>query len=172
MLFRLISVTTTVFPWNSKRNWSINSTCTTTTIVLRQCMDCERLFYQTSKPSTSARSCVIDSSWYVYHFQSDPSRNLIISGGLAALWWITPRQGSIAGGTRVYLHGSGFSTDQYTTADLVFFGGIQCDVDWFTVRSWRIECITRPHPTAKRGDTILQPTTIVSGSVVYSSSST
>eukprot|EP00117_Sycon_ciliatum_P037364 scpid335/ scgid27970/ Fibrocystin-L; Polycystic kidney and hepatic disease 1-like protein 1 len=87
----------------------------------------------------------------------------------ATLWWITPRRGSLAGGTRVYLHGAGFSLDQYSLPDVVFFGNIQCDVDWFTVKAHRLECITRPHPTAKRGDILERvPTTIISGRVTFS----
>ena len=64
---------------------------------------------------------------------------------------LDPLEGSIAGGTRVYVHGSGFSTDSYTGSNLVFFGDIPCDVVWYTVTARRLECITRPYPGAVEG---------------------
>lgn len=44
------------------------------------------------------------------------------------LHWISPRQGSIAGGTTVLVVGSGFATDQYTGQNFVFFGDVPCIV--------------------------------------------
>ena len=44
--------------------------------------------------------------------------------------WTWPRYGSIAGGTTVTIYGSGFTTDAYNHANLVFFGTIPCDVNW------------------------------------------
>ena len=31
------------------------------------------------------------------------------------------------------IRGSGFSPDAYTHANLVFFGTVQCDVDWYAL---------------------------------------
>ncbi len=48
----------------------------------------------------------------------------------AAIHWVSPRRGSIAGGTKVTIYGSGFSTDAYDSANLVFFGNVPCEVNW------------------------------------------
>lgn len=70
---------------------------------------------------------------------------------LTDLYWISPRRGTIAGGTRIAIGGSGFSTDAYTGANLVYLGGIPCDVDWYTATRNRLECITRPYPGSYQG---------------------
>ena len=44
--------------------------------------------------------------------------------------WIWPRYGSIAGGTTVNIYGSGFATDSYTSANIVYFDDIPCIVEW------------------------------------------
>ncbi len=46
----------------------------------------------------------------------------------ADLSWITPREGSIAGGTTVQVYGSGFTTDQYTGQNVLYLGDIPCIV--------------------------------------------
>ena len=69
----------------------------------------------------------------------------------AELHWLSPRHGSVAGGTRVYVGGAEFKTDSYNGANLVFIGDIPCDVVWYTVTRWRLECITRPYPGAVEG---------------------
>ena len=43
--------------------------------------------------------------------------------------WFWPRVGSIAGGTRVDVRGSGFATDSYAGGNLVFLGDIPCEVE-------------------------------------------
>ena len=43
---------------------------------------------------------------------------------------ISPRYGSLEGGTKVLVRGEGFSTDSYSGANLVFIGNYPCIVDW------------------------------------------
>ena len=43
---------------------------------------------------------------------------------------ISPRVGSLEGGTKVLVRGEGFSTDSYSGANLVFIGEHPCIVNW------------------------------------------
>ena len=43
---------------------------------------------------------------------------------------ISPRIGSLEGGTKVIVVGEGFSTDSYSGANLVFLGEHPCVVNW------------------------------------------
>lgn len=83
-----------------------------------------------------------------------------------AVHWISPRGGSVAGGTRVYVGGSEFQTDSYTGANLVFIGDIPCDVVAYTVTRFRLECITRPYPGAVEGQSSpWLPIRVISGGI-------
>ena len=46
------------------------------------------------------------------------------------IYWIWPRRGSVVGGTKVTVSGTGFSTDAYSGSNLIFFGNIPCEVNW------------------------------------------
>ena len=47
------------------------------------------------------------------------------------LWWISPREGSIAGGTTVTVRGADFATDQFTGQNLVFLDDVPCIVEGY-----------------------------------------
>ena len=47
---------------------------------------------------------------------------------IASIYWTTPRYGSLAGGTKVEVHGTGFSTDSYTTYNVILLGQTPCIV--------------------------------------------
>ena len=51
---------------------------------------------------------------------------MTLPAGSARITYITPRRGSIAGGTKVTAHGSGFATDAYTSSNYVFLGPVPC----------------------------------------------
>lgn len=48
------------------------------------------------------------------------------------IWWVSPRFGSIAGGTVLDIHGSEFVTDAFTSSNIVWLEGegtrVICDV--------------------------------------------
>ena len=46
----------------------------------------------------------------------------------AVIGSIWPRVGSLAGGTKVTVWGSGFSTDAYNSVNLIYIGNIPCNV--------------------------------------------
>ncbi len=46
----------------------------------------------------------------------------------AVIHSIWPRVGSLTGGTKVTVYGSGFSTDAYNSVNLIYFGNIPCSV--------------------------------------------
>ena len=64
---------------------------------------------------------------------------------------LSPRRGSLVGGTKVTIYGGGFSGDPYDTTNVVFFGDTPCDVDWFNsgTSTTRIVCWTRPYVGAR-----------------------
>jgi hypothetical protein len=41
---------------------------------------------------------------------------------------VSPTQGGVAGGTLLYIFGTGFSSDQYMGGNVVFIGDTPCDV--------------------------------------------
>jgi len=47
----------------------------------------------------------------------------------ASIYWITPRYGSLAGGTTVSIHGMNFNNDSYTTYSVILLGSIPCIVN-------------------------------------------
>lgn len=46
----------------------------------------------------------------------------------AVIHWITPRSGSLAGGTTVNVYGREFATDSYTSHSLILIGQVPCVV--------------------------------------------
>lgn len=52
--------------------------------------------------------------------------SVTLPAGSARITYITPRRGSIAGGTKVTAYGSGFATDAYTSSNFVFLGSVPC----------------------------------------------
>ena len=52
----------------------------------------------------------------------------IIIRCLAVVYWISPRVGSLAGGTTINVYGNRFLTDNYNSYNVILIGDIPCSV--------------------------------------------
>eukprot|EP01137_Pigoraptor_chileana_P025478 Opistho-2@7350 len=62
----------------------------------------------------------------------------------AEISWVSPDRGSIAGGTKVTIFGSGFSRDIYAGGNVIMFGDVPCTNIWFYSTTTSIVCVTEP----------------------------
>ena len=46
-----------------------------------------------------------------------------------SIGYVSPRRGSLAGGTRLTVYGNGFLTDAYSFVNLVYIGDLPCTVE-------------------------------------------
>ena len=70
-------------------------------------------------PTTRVHECSHDQELIMHDI-------VILPIGSPRITYITPRRGSIAGGTKVTAYGSGFATDAYTSSNFVFLGSVPC----------------------------------------------
>lgn len=90
--------------------------------------------------------------------------------------WVWPNQGSIAGGTRIYISGSGFNGDAYSGYNLVYFVNsfitIPCkEIPYYTTQT-EIVCDIEAPPNANTFGEPLYAVVAVNGSDPFSCSST